>query len=111
MELVGAIAYRLKLPPEAKIHPVFHVSQLKKSVAPSATVQPLPSILTADLEMRVTLEVAVKYRKLSNNKYQVLIKWMTLPDCDNAWEDNDVIKSSFLIFSPRTRRFCKEGYC
>lgn len=37
---VGSLAYRLQLPKEATIHPVFHVSQLKKALGQHQVVQP-----------------------------------------------------------------------
>ena len=48
---VGEVAYRLVLPPElSRIHPVFHVSMLRKYVAdPSHVLQPQAVELSEDL--------------------------------------------------------------
>ncbi|RZB69357.1 Mitogen-activated protein kinase kinase kinase 1 isoform C [Glycine soja] len=56
---IGTVAFELALPPESKIHPVFHVSLLKKALSPLANPQPLPPMLSEELELQVTL-AAVK---------------------------------------------------
>ena len=38
LERIGKIAHRLELPPTALLHPIFHVSQLKRRVEDSGQV-------------------------------------------------------------------------
>lgn len=42
VECVGEVAYKLELLPDAKIHLIFHISQLKKSIGDTISSQPLP---------------------------------------------------------------------
>ncbi|XP_028555160.1 putative vacuolar protein sorting-associated protein 13A [Dendrobium catenatum] len=51
LKKIGAVAYRLKLPPAATIHPIFHVSQLRKAIGDYTANPELPGTLTEDLEM------------------------------------------------------------
>ena len=43
LECIGAVAYKLELPPAVVIHPVFHVSQLKCSPGANKVSSVLPT--------------------------------------------------------------------
>lgn len=46
LDKIGDVAYRLKLPEDCTIHPVVHISQLRKAAQPSAgePIRPLPTL-------------------------------------------------------------------
>ena len=48
VEKVGKVAYKLLLPLDSRVHPIFHVSLLKKCIAENVVSQPLPTVLTEE---------------------------------------------------------------
>ena len=51
LKKVGNATYRLLLPQGSNVHPVFHVSLLKRCVSPTAVTQPLPTCITDGWEL------------------------------------------------------------
>ena len=90
LERIGAIAYKLQLPLGSAVHPVFHVSLLKKKVGEVAIVsQALPIV---DDEGRVKVyPITILERKLmkKGNTAVVagLIQWSNSFPEDATWEE------------------------
>nr|KYP41568.1 hypothetical protein KK1_037051 [Cajanus cajan] len=95
---IGAVAFQLALPPESKIHPVFHVSLLKKALSPSATPQPLPPMLSEELELQVTPTAVKAVRNTTHGIAEVLIQWTDLPEFEATWEPVETIMKQFPSF-------------
>lgn len=86
---MGAVAYKLDLPPSSKIHPVVHVSVLKKAVATNTQVCPdLPDVcFDSDIAAQPAAVLQSRLLKLANGTHpQVLVKWKGLPDHMATWE-------------------------
>ncbi|KAD6119615.1 hypothetical protein E3N88_10886 [Mikania micrantha] len=98
-EKVGQVAYKLILPPTSKIHPVFHVSLLKKAV--QGTVE---SVLPEDLEIGETDMVkphkvlaSRQVKKGSELVEEWLIQWQGQLIEEATWEGAQYILANFLI--------------
>lgn len=99
---MGAVAYKLLLPPEAKVHPVFHVSLLKKSVGKKDLVSPvLPLMDEEGQQMLIPLAVLEKrmVRRYNRVAGQWLIQWSHLPKEEATWEDAEEFMKKFPNYS------------
>ena len=99
IQKVGEVAYELELLEESKIHNVFHVSSLKKTlgqhIAPSTELPPLydEGLLVLILEQILQ----VRERKLRNKVIrEYLVKWKELSMEDATWEGEQVLQHPSL---------------
>ena len=95
---IGQVAYQLELPAAATIHPVFHVSQLKKAVGESANSEELLPFLTANHEWKAVPQETNGYRQNETGRWEVLISWKGLPHHEATWESYDNFQQSFPDF-------------
>lgn len=100
LEKIGPAAYKLYLPSSATIHPIFHVSLLKKKVGEGSTIiQDLPSF--EEDEVIIELEKVLKTRVIFRDGQQILqglVQWSQLPAEDATWEDKSFILAQFPSF-------------
>ena len=78
-EARGPVNYRLELPADAKIYPVFHVSLLE----PADPETPIQTTFHYQTEEETEYEVE-KILRQDGQKY--LVKWKGYPDSENTWE-------------------------
>ncbi|XP_020092846.1 uncharacterized protein LOC109713256 [Ananas comosus] len=78
MERIGPVAYKLQLPEGSRVHPVFHVSLLKKSSPAAVPASPNVPTLREDDELLTEPEKILERRMVQRgNKAvtEVLVKW------------------------------------
>ncbi|KAD3336176.1 hypothetical protein E3N88_31695 [Mikania micrantha] len=89
------------LPPDARIHPIFHVSVLKlaKGYSPDSSMDPLP--ITKDWEFDVQPATVLTHRWISvsgSRVLELLIQWYGWPKEEATWESHDIILQQFPSF-------------
>lgn len=98
IERIGQVAYRLQLPETARIHPVFHISQLKlfKGVPITAYV-PLPLTTAAEGPILAPECILNKRTVLQGTQQmnQVLVKWQQIPTAEATWENEQDIAENY----------------
>lgn len=101
IEKIGQVVHRLQLPPMAKVHDIFHVSQLKwyeerrahqvQNDHPSFW-ELKPKESSAILERRMT-------KRGNRAMTQVLVRWKGEEEADATWEDFQLMKEKFHEFN------------
>ena len=84
------MAYKLDLPPSAAIHPVVHVSQLKKHIPPGTEVIDYLHVVATDPDAPVTPVQILSSRAIwkgGSLVKQVLVQWANQPKSMASWED------------------------
>ena len=103
LERIGEVAYKLELPSTSRLHPVFHVTVLKKRVGnPSLISSDLPAFDTEG-NLLIRPIIALRYRNLKKGRgmtkvWQVLVQWQGVPTEEATWEDYDEMVERFLDF-------------
>lgn len=80
---ISPVNYRLELPKDAKIHPVFHVSLLEPA-DPETPIQK-DFHYQADGDDEWTVEKILKHRG-KERSLRYLIKWLGYPESESTWE-------------------------
>lgn len=95
------VAYKLQLPDNVGIHPVFHVSQLKKHCRSKVVPSPELSLVGKDGRIKIEPIEVLETRALPRTNLLVtqwLVQWLNLSSENATWEDVDIIKSTFPEF-------------
>ncbi|PNX76538.1 hypothetical protein L195_g032490, partial [Trifolium pratense] len=98
LQKIGAVAYKLQLPDDSRVHPVFHVSLLKKALAPNIEPQPLPSCMNESWQLEPEPEETLDTRRNDTGEMEVLVKWKGLPAFENSWELVDKLRKEYPRF-------------
>ncbi|MCH86314.1 hypothetical protein A2U01_0007169, partial [Trifolium medium] len=100
LERIGAVAYKLKLPEGSRVHPVFHVSLLKKAVGNYDENEELPELM--DEGEIYEPEAVLATRKINQQGEeikQVLIHWKGKTAEEATWEEVIMMRSQFPKFN------------
>lgn len=95
LERIGEVAYKLNLPSSSRVHPVFHVSQLKQCLGPGQQV--VSQLPPADTLLQVPVRVLQRrVRQVGlRTVVQVLVQWSGCTEEMSTWEDLESLRQQF----------------
>ena len=102
LEKIGSVAYKLELLVESHIHPVFHVSQLKKHHGPIVTQSLLPLLNDDGVLDREPVSILDRRMVKRQGKAitKVLVSWKNSFPEDSTWEDFSNLMAKYPAFHP-----------
>ncbi len=103
LEKVGPVAYKLRLPEGSRIHPVFHVSQLKPGIRDQTQLSCEEPLVGEDDQLLAEPERILERRLTPRGDHgvaQVLVKRTNMGLGNATWEDYWDLKARFPGFDP-----------
>ena len=92
---MGQVAYQLDLPSQSKLHPVFHVSCLKKVIGTRCQIQTnLPELAEEGsiwLQPKAVLDQRERLLRQRTIK-EVLVQWKYMTPVDATWEPATILQ-------------------
>ena len=89
------MAYKLQLPEQSQVHPVFHVSQLQRALLPGTPVNSdlvvhsgIPAVPAEVLNQRWSKQRGAMVE-------QVLVRWSNSAAMADSWEDRVAVQARF----------------
>lgn len=96
-DVLGPVTYRLELPPQWRIHPVFHTSLLtpyRETASHGKNYARPPPDLIDDHEEFEVEKIVHARRKGRNRRLFFTIKWKGYPDADNTEQPADELENA-----------------
>ena len=97
IECIGTHAYRLELPPQWKIHNVFHVNLLSKAHPdkyPQRKIKGQPEVELED-EQEYEIERILNIKKVGgsgrSSRYEYLVRWVGYDENDDLWQKPETL--------------------
>jgi hypothetical protein len=100
LECIGAVAYRLKLPPTMKVHDVFHIDLLSPCKETSSYGQNYvrPPLVMEENDEEYEIENIQDARCHGRgHKLQYLVHWKGYPAADDSWVDHEDLHAPELL--------------
>ena len=96
---IGNRAFRLELPPQMKVHPLYHIGLLKcyKSSKHPTRIQIVPKVEEINEELNWEVREIVDSRQNRQKKYnpiEYLVLWEEYPNENGTWEVYDNLKGT-----------------
>lgn len=112
LEKTGTVAYRLNLPAESKLHPVFHISKLKKKIGQDVIPQPSLPPLHSDGSLNPYPSAILARRIVKRGSaisVEVLVSWLGAPNSDATREKYRDLESRFPQFILEDKKRLRGG--
>jgi hypothetical protein len=109
IEQIGKVSYKLKLPPQARIHNVFHVVSLRnfEGVPPTMTLS-LPAIVRS---RAVAEPEQVVHAQPTTSSWDILVQWQGWSAVEATWEPRAMFKEALQHSSSRMSSMDKFYQC